>query len=181
MLHTPIQAVGSSLAGLQQVRAELEFWLQSQQVNVLKLDKLISRAILPGMARPALLPDTLNGMLKGFIDLTLQGSDGRYWVLDYKSNWLGPDNSHYSTEQMQQALLDKRYDVQAALYLLALHRLLKLRQPGYASAPERYLGGALYWFIRAPEPGQLALNADMPLLWQLDALFAGEEVADVTA
>lgn len=181
MLQTPLNAVGSSLAGLQQVRAELEFWLQSQQVNVLKLDKLISRAILPGMARPALLPDTLNGMLKGFIDLTLQGSDGRYWVLDYKSNWLGPDNSHYSTEQMQQALLDKRYDVQAALYLLALHRLLKLRQPGYASASERYLGGALYWFIRAPEPGQLALTADITLLWQLDALFAGEEIADVTA
>ena len=181
MLQTPLEAVGSSLAALSQVRAELEFWLQSQQVNVLKLDKLITQAILPGVARPALLPDTLNGMLKGFIDLTLQGSDGRYWVLDYKSNWLGPDNSHYSFDSMQQALLDKRYDVQAALYLLALHRLLKQRQPGYTKAPERYIGGALYWFIRAPGQGQLALNADISLLWQLDALFAGEEVFDVTA
>mgnify|MGYP006193254919 CR=1 FL=1 len=181
MLQTPLEAVGSSLAALSQVRAELEFWLQSQQVNVLKLDKLITQAILPGVARPALLSDTLNGMLKGFIDLTLQGSDGRYWVLDYKSNWLGPDNSHYSLDSMQQALLDKRYDVQAALYLLALHRLLKQRQPGYTKAPERYIGGALYWFIRSPAQGQLALNADIPLLWQLDALFAGEEVFDVTA
>uniref|UniRef100_A0A486XL22 RecBCD enzyme subunit RecB n=1 Tax=Rheinheimera sp. BAL341 TaxID=1708203 RepID=A0A486XL22_9GAMM len=181
MLHTPLQAVSCSLASLSQVRAELEFWLQSNQVKVLQLDKLISRSILPGLARPALLSDTLNGMLKGFIDLTLQGSDGRYWVLDYKSNWLGPDNSHYSLDSMQQALLDKRYDVQAALYLLALHRLLKQRQPGYMQAPQQYIGGALYWFIRAPEQGQLALAADMPLLWQLDALFAGEEVADVTA
>ncbi|WP_215396043.1 exodeoxyribonuclease V subunit beta [Rheinheimera oceanensis] len=177
MLHTPLQGAVLNLAQLHKVRAELEFWLQSCAVNVVTLDALISRAILPGMARPPLLPDTLNGMLKGFIDLTLQGADGRYWVLDYKSNWLGPADADYSQEAMQQVVLDKRYDVQAALYLLALHRLLKLRQPGYLQAPEQYIGGALYWFIRAPEKGQLLLNADIRLLLQLDALFAGEPVA----
>ncbi|MBU2112565.1 MAG: hypothetical protein KKE94_02195 [Gammaproteobacteria bacterium] len=70
--------------------------------------------------------------------------------------------------------------MQAALYLLALHRLLKLRQPGYLQAPQQYIGGALYWFIRAPQHGQLQLDADIQLLWQLDALFAGEEVVNVT-
>ena len=174
MLQTPLNGAGLCLTALQQVRAELEFWLQSCNVKVEQLDALVSAAILPGQPRPALLPDTLNGMLKGFIDLTLQGADGRYWVLDYKSNWLGPDAGSYQAETMQQALLQKRYDVQAALYLLALHRLLKLRQPGYLRSPQQYIGGALYWFIRAPEQGQLVLDADIRLLRQLDALFAGE-------
>ncbi|PKM18440.1 MAG: exodeoxyribonuclease V subunit beta [Gammaproteobacteria bacterium HGW-Gammaproteobacteria-15] len=180
MLQAPLQGVALNLAQLHKVRAELEFWLQSCAVNVLTLDRLITASILPGMARPPLLPDTLNGMLKGFIDLTLQGADGRYWVLDYKSNWLGPADADYSPEAMQQVVLDKRYDVQAALYLLALHRLLKLRQPGYLQAPEQYIGGALYWFIRAPQQGQLLLPAGMTLLRQLDALFAGEPVAPET-
>ena len=181
MLTAPLLGAECALSQLAQVRAELEFWLQTEQVSVLLLDKLICQAVLPGMPRPPLLPDTLNGMLKGFIDLTLQGQDGRYWVLDYKSNWLGPDDSAYSTEAMQQALLDKRYDVQAVLYMLALHRLLKLRQPDYLHAPERYLGGALYWFIRAPEQGQLMLPAPFTLLTQLDALFAGKALPEVAS
>lgn len=180
MLQAPLQQVGLSLAQLHTVRAELEFWLQSCAVNVVKLDKLITAAVLPGIPRPPLLADTLNGMLKGFIDLTLQGADGRYWVLDYKSNWLGPADADYSPEAMQRTVLDKRYDVQAALYKLALHRLLKLRQPGYLQAPEHYIGGALYWFIRAPIEGQLVLDADISLLLQLDALFAGEPVTAET-
>lgn len=173
MLRQPLNGPGLALAQLSSVRAELEFWLQTAQVNVQRLDQLICAAVLPGVARPALLPDTLNGMLKGFIDLTLQGGDGRYWVLDYKSNWLGPTAADYTADTMQQALLDKRYDVQAVLYMLALHRLLKLRQPGYLAAPQQYLGGALYWFMRAPAEGQLTLDAPLALLQQLDALFAG--------
>jgi exodeoxyribonuclease V beta subunit len=178
MLQAPLAGAGLALNQLKRVRAELEFWLQTEQVDVLLLDKLICRAVLPGMPRPALLPDTLNGMLKGFIDLTLQGDDGRYWVLDYKSNWLGTEDSAYCPDAMVQTLLEKRYDVQAVLYMLALHRLLKQRQPGYLHAPERYLGGALYWFIRAPEPGQHALAAPFALLRQLDALFAGQAIQE---
>ncbi|QBL10458.1 exodeoxyribonuclease V subunit beta [Rheinheimera sp. D18] len=178
MLQVPLTGINQSLAQLQTVRAELEFWLQTEQVNVRKLDHYISQAILPGVPRPALLPDTLNGMLKGFIDLTLQAKDQRYWVLDYKSNWLGTNNSDYNLENMQQALLARRYDVQAALYMLALHRLLKLRQPGYLAAPERSFGGAFYWFVRAPEQGQLQLTAPFALLQQLDKLFSGQPVTD---
>ncbi|WP_027670399.1 exodeoxyribonuclease V subunit beta [Rheinheimera baltica] len=178
MLHTPLAGIGLTLQHLEHERAELEFWLQTEQVHVVTLDRLICRAILPGVARPALLPDTLNGMLKGFIDLTLQGADGRYWVLDYKSNWLGVDDAAYTPDAMQEALLAKRYDVQASLYMLALHRLLKLRQPGYLQAPKRYMGGALYWFMRAPKQGQLTLEASLVLLQQLDDLFAGKPVTE---
>jgi exodeoxyribonuclease V beta subunit len=84
-------------------------------------------------------PATLNGMLKGFIDLVFE-HDGRYFVADYKSNWLGPDDAAYGAEAMRAAILAHRYELQYALYLLALHRLLKARLPDYDY--DRHVGGA---------------------------------------
>src|SRR3546814_9688610 len=61
-----------------------------------------------------------------FIDLLLC-VDGRYYVLDYKSNYLGPDASAYTQAAMQAAMLAHRYELQGLLYQLALHRLLRAR------------------------------------------------------
>lgn len=173
------------LAALATYQAELEFWFAVADTPVARLDLLITRHVLPGHARPALLSQQLGGMLKGFVDLVFEHG-GRYWVADYKSNWLGPDHSHYRHEAMQQAVLEKRYDVQYVLYLLALHRLLKARLPGYAEDPEagyeRHVGGALYLFLRGiDEPVQHGCCIDRPaaeLIVALDRLLAGEEPLD---
>ena len=106
-------------------------------------------------------------MLTGFMDLVLL-HHGRYYVLDYKSNRL----PGYLPTQLQQAMLGHRYDVQAALYLLALHRLLKSRLPGYA--PQKHLGGALYLFLRGidqPGCGLLHLCPPPDLVESLDDAF----------
>ncbi|GAA0688087.1 exodeoxyribonuclease V subunit beta [Marinobacterium maritimum] len=190
LLSTPLPLSGPlpegavPLAGLSEYQAELEFWFEVAEVPVAKLDRLISRQVLPGQPRPRLAPQQLGGMLKGFIDLVFE-HEGRYWVADYKSNWLGPDDSHYSAAAMQKAVLEKRYDVQYVLYLLALHRLLKARLPGYADDPisgyEQHVGGALYLFLRGiNEPGHHGCCIDRPeaeLIESLDRLLAGEEVA----
>ncbi|MEY3670214.1 MAG: Exodeoxyribonuclease beta chain, partial [Pseudomonadota bacterium] len=55
-------------------------------------------------------------MLKGFIDLVV-AHHGRYFVLDYKSNWLGPTDADYSADALEQAVLEHRYELQYALYL----------------------------------------------------------------
>ena len=76
---------------------------------------------------------------------------------------------------MTAAVLEKRYDLQYALYLLALHRLLASRLPGYQGA--QHLGGATYLFLRGVDaPGQgLYLGTPEPALIEgLDALFKGE-------
>ena len=65
-------------------------------------------------------------MLMGFIDLVFERG-GRYWVLDYKTNYLGADGSAYDEASMASAMLENRYDEQSASYLFALHRLLHLR------------------------------------------------------
>ena len=91
----------------------------------------------------------LRGMLMGFADLVFEHG-GRYWVLDYKSNHLGMSDADYSEDALEQAMAAHRYDVQAALYLLALHRLLAVRL-GSAYKPAKHLGGAIYFFLRGIE------------------------------
>ena len=79
---------------------------------------------------------------------------------------------------MAEAVLEKRYDVQYCLYLLALHRLLAARLPDYHI--ERHLGGALYVFLRGPRAPSRGVHAERPpseLILALDALFRAAEEA----
>jgi exodeoxyribonuclease V beta subunit len=97
---------------------------------------------------------------------------GRFHVLDYKSNWLGHDDASYHPDALRAAALANRYDLQAALYLLALHRLLRTRIPDYD--PARHLGGSLTWFLRgsAREGGSVwCCPVSVAMLDELDALF----------
>src|SRR5471030_3553090 len=114
----------------------MEFWFASHKVDVLKLDELVRQYTHNGVARVAAEPVMLNGMFKGFIDLTFE-HEGRYYVADYKSNWLGVDDEAYTEQAMAASILENRYDLQYVLYLLALHRQLKARQIGRASCRER--------------------------------------------
>jgi exodeoxyribonuclease V beta subunit len=149
---------------------EMGFSLPVQALGSQQLDLLITQHIWPHQPRAALQPRQLEGMLTGFMDLVLL-HEGRYYVLDYKSNRL-PD---YTAPSLQQAMLAHRYDVQASLYLLALHRLLKSRLPGYSY--EQHIGGALYLFLRGidqPGCGMLHLSPPGALVEVLDEAFSGE-------
>ncbi|MFM7674116.1 MAG: UvrD-helicase domain-containing protein [Synechococcus sp.] len=100
------------------------------------------------------------GFLTGSIDLVFR-QDGRWWVLDWKSNWIGERNSegqplacgpaHYDPAAMAAQMAQHHYVLQAHLYLVALHRYLRWRLPGYR--PERDLGGAAYAFLRGMPGG----------------------------
>ncbi|QFU02891.1 RecBCD enzyme subunit RecB [Halomonas sp. THAF5a] len=166
-----------ALDGARNYRIELEFWFAAHKVNTRKMDALVSAHTLGGRPRPALEPDTLNGMLKGFIDLVVE-HEGCFYVLDWKSNHLGADDAAYTEAAMFDAVLEKRYDVQYCLYLLALHRLLEARLPDYDI--ERHLGGALYVFLRGTRAPSRGVHAERPpseLILALDALFRSAEEA----
>ncbi|MBW0148108.1 exodeoxyribonuclease V subunit beta [Marinobacter arenosus] len=163
-----------SLADLGQLRPELEFWFESCNVSTRTLDSLVSEYTLNGADRPQAEPGRFNGMLKGFIDLVFEHG-GQYYVLDYKSNTLGEDDHAYTDQAMGEAILDKRYDLQYVLYLLALHRLLKARLPNYDY--DRHVGGAVYLFLRGYRAASCGAFTDKPprlLIERLDALFDGE-------
>jgi exodeoxyribonuclease V beta subunit len=144
---------------------EMGFTLPVQRLESGWLDHKVSQAAWPGLPRAALQARSLQGLLTGFMDLVFQ-VQGRYYVLDYKSNRL-PD---YTSDTLTQAMLDHRYDVQAVLYVLALHRLLKSRQPSYDY--DQHMGGALYWFVRGvdkPGTGLLQWQAPRALIEELDS------------
>jgi len=109
--------------------------------------------------RDPLLGTDLRGYLTGSLDLvfrTRAGSEGsaespRYFVVDYKTNWIGAEGEPLSAWQYRPAVLElemerMHYPLQAILYMVALHRYLRWRLPGYQ--PETHLGGVLYLFLR---------------------------------
>lgn len=167
------------LRELTHAQPEVPFWLRIEAVaDTRALDRLLLAHVAPGQPRPALGAVTLHGMLKGFMDLVFV-HDGRYWVLDHKSNALGPHDAAYHAAAVQAEVLAQRYDAQAALYLLALHRWLAQRL-GPRYEPAHHLGGALCVFWRgvaAPGAGVWHLTQPWPLLQELQRLFTGAEVA----
>ncbi|NML45780.1 exodeoxyribonuclease V subunit beta [Ramlibacter sp. G-1-2-2] len=166
-----------SPAQMRSVQVEMEFWFAASRVDTQKLDALVRRHVLPGAPRPALQPNQLNGMLKGFIDLVF-AHEGRYYVADYKSNRLGAMEADYTPAAMRAEVLKHRYELQYTLYLFALHRLLRSRIPDYDY--ERDVGGAVYLFLRghaAPGGGLHLERPGVALMDALDRLFSGAEVA----
>ncbi|MCD2519536.1 exodeoxyribonuclease V subunit beta [Massilia sp. G4R7] len=143
---TPLPPIGAALCALADPVPELEFWFPSKRLDAGKLDALCREHILRGLERPILPEKVLNGMLKGFADLVFE-HEGRYWVLDYKTNALGPGDAAYTRAAMELGMLGHRYDIQATIYTLALHRLLRARL-GDGYDPRRQLGGALFLFLR---------------------------------
>lgn len=84
------------------------------------------------------------GFVKGVIDLIFTRG-GKYYLLDWKSNWLGPGPEHYTNENMERAMHENQYFLQASLYKEALKRYLKIvdgREFG------SIFGGVLYVFLR---------------------------------
>jgi exodeoxyribonuclease V beta subunit len=151
---------------------ELEFLLGADKVDTLALDRLITRHMFSGQPRPTLLSGQVNGLLKGFIDLVFV-HQGRYYVADYKFNSLGSGDAAYTPEALTAAMLGKRYDLQAALYLLALHRQLKARL-GVQYDYDAHIGGSLYLFLRgcqSPTRGRVFMKPPKALLEGLDKLF----------
>ena len=176
VVTTVLPPLATSLAGLPRILPEMEFWFPTTRVEAAAVDRLCREAWLGGRERPALPERALRGMLMGFADLVCE-VDGRYWIVDYKSNALGPRDADYDDEAIARSMADHRYDVQGSIYLLALHRLLA-RRLGAAYDPSRQLGGALYLYLRGiegPVAGCHVMAPDAGWLAAFDALFVGVE------
>ncbi len=85
--------------------------------------------------------------LRGEIDLVYEYA-GKYYVVDYKSNYLGNSLSSYDTDNLNAAMNKAGYWLQAAIYQLALHRFLRLRLSNYQGNEQSYLGAVEYVFLR---------------------------------
>lgn len=119
-----------------------------------------------------LIFERLQGMLRGFIDLVFR-HQGKYYVLDYKSNLLGHQLENYQPAQLPEVMKNSFYDWQYLLYTLALHRYLQSRDPDYQY--ERDFGGVIYTFLRGMNgQDQNGIYFDKPdwrLIQALEELF----------
>jgi exodeoxyribonuclease V beta subunit len=120
---------------------------------------------------PGRWPELLSaarGYLRGFIDLVYRDGDGRYHVLDYKTNDLGEDPAGYAPDALAAAIVQHDYDLQYLIYLVALQRLLRSRL-GAGYDYRRHIGGAVYLFVRGLADGG-GVHHDLPPVSLVDAL-----------
>lgn len=148
IVDAPLADDGLCLSALapQDMLDELQFYLPID--NLLQaedVDRITHRYDPLSAACPPLNFEKVQGILKGFIDLTFLWK-GKFYLLDYKSNYLGDDAASYTQSAMAEAMIDHRYDLQYQLYSLALHRYLKQRLPNYQY--DVHFGGVYYLFLR---------------------------------
>jgi exodeoxyribonuclease V beta subunit len=157
---------------------ELEFQFPVTGLDARAINALLAQSRGEGRQPATLDFASIKGMMKGFIDLIFE-HEGRFYVLDYKSNHLGHRYEDYQPASLNQAIDGHYYDLQYLIYTLALHRYLETRLPDYDY--ERHIGGVYYLFLRGMHPQQgnrTGVYADRPsrqLIESLEHCFAMKE------
>ncbi len=93
---------------------------------------------------------TLEGVMNGKIDLFFE-HNGKYYVLDWKSNFLGDSVSYYAEAGLNQAMNENNYHLQYLIYSLAVKKYLESRIPNFNYETE--FGGIIYLFVRGMRSG----------------------------
>lgn len=89
-----------------------------------------------------------DGFVKGVIDLFFC-YNGKYYIVDWKSNWLGNSSEHYTKPYLEQAMKDNHYFIQAYLYQKAVQKYLDIAD---AKNFQESFGGIFYLFLRGLQP-----------------------------
>jgi exodeoxyribonuclease V beta subunit len=118
---------------------EFDFSVKPFQAQAIKQ---LSTPDLPFHLRNA---DQLEGMMNGKIDLFFEHA-GKYYILDWKSNFLGDRVEDYSQENVWAAMDENNYHLQYHIYTSAACKYLKMRKPDFNYETE--FGGVFYLFLR---------------------------------
>ncbi|WP_217524598.1 exodeoxyribonuclease V subunit beta [Vibrio metschnikovii] len=177
VLATPLdgKALRLNQKNAQQRLVEMEFLLPVEVLSAPALNRIIQRYDPLSAKAGELGFYPVQGMLKGFIDLVFE-HQGKYYLLDWKSNHLGDEIGAYHGERLKAAMVEHRYDLQYQLYALALHRFLRSRLADYDY--QRHFGGVYYLFLRGidgySEHGIFSTKPSLELLTEMDALIDGK-------
>jgi exodeoxyribonuclease V beta subunit len=125
---------------------ELEFLFPAASLDFAALRRVLAEHGFPDVA---LESGILRGFVKGFIDMIVE-HEGRFWIVDWKSNHLGDTPADYGRASLDAAMASHAYHLQALFYVVALHRYLGLRLRDYSF--EKHIGGYLYLFVRGVRP-----------------------------
>jgi exodeoxyribonuclease V beta subunit len=166
---------------------ELEFYFPLKSISTRGLNRLFEkyseslpmRGFQERIERLHFAP--ARGFMRGFMDMVFS-FEGRYYLVDWKSNYLGNRVNDYGQNAMAAAMEKEFYNLQYYIYTMALHQYLRLRLPGYDY--ERHFGGIFYVFLRGVDPlnPHVGIYRDRPpeeLIGDLcEKLIAGREARE---
>ena len=176
IIHTPLAASSVPLVNIKynQKVAELGFNLRlNQHLSFTDLNALFHQFDIPLQLQSQEVNTMVWQYLKGEIDLVYQHGT-QFFIVDYKSNYLGSDFDSYNPSALYDAMTTHSYWLQASIYQVALHRYLKLRLPNYDI--NTHLGAVEYAFLRGMSPkhatcGKLIKQFDSAFILALDDMF----------
>ncbi|WWP00952.1 MAG: exodeoxyribonuclease V subunit beta [Candidatus Dasytiphilus stammeri] len=162
--------------------AELKFLLPiNKYLTIQKLDNLI-RSYDPLSARASYYHNFnyIQEIISGCIDLVFLWK-GKYYMINYQTNWLGGNTSSYTHETMENLILFNRYDLQYHLYSLALYRYLHQRLDNYNY--DIHFGGIYYIFLRGisakniqADTGIFKVRPNIACIQALDKIFCSDQL-----
>lgn len=165
------EIISLSEIGTKQRLNELEFYFPLKNLSQDRLRDIFSESgVFAENPRPddfiyslrRIQFEPLRGFMKGFMDMVFNWK-GRWFLVDWKSNFLGKSRLDYRRDKLPAAMAEHKYMLQYYIYLLALHAYLKLRQPDYDY--RRHFGGVFYLFLRGMNPawgGEYGVYYDLP-------------------
>jgi exodeoxyribonuclease V beta subunit len=155
---------------------ELEFYFPLQPISPINLREILEECqemeILSGFPEhiERLGFSTVRGFMRGYMDMVFQFHE-RFYLVDWKSNFLGDRVEDYGPDSLTQAMKLNYYVLQYLLYTMALNQYLALRLPGYKY--ETHFGGVYYIFLRGVNPDfgpEFGIYRDIPLKELVDEL-----------
>jgi exodeoxyribonuclease V beta subunit len=129
--------------------SELEFYFCLDRISKQSIGELLTRHGVNERVVKRLEFQEIEGFLKGFIDLVFE-YDGQYYLVDWKSNFLGRRVEDYRSNVLTNVMIEESYILQYLLYTVALHQYLTVRMPEYQY--EKDFGGVFYLFLRGMNP-----------------------------
>lgn len=173
ILHSRLTS-GTKLANIpaSQRANEMSFLIASSDTAPLPIDAI--NQLFARWGHPLALQNQgqIIAFFRGEIDLCYSHQQ-RYYILDYKSNYLGSRPEDYSAAAMEEGMNAHHYWLQALIYQTTLHRWLQ-RRLSHSYQPKDHLGSPEYYFLRgcplADSQGHLAIDIPLDILFEFDAL-----------
>ena len=111
----------------------------------------------------------IEGMMHGFIDLLLE-HNGKYYIIDWKSNFLGNRIKDYDENGRLEGMRANNYHLQYHIYTIAVRRYLEKKLKGFDY--ENHFGGVIYMFLRGvrEDDSSRGIFFDKPPLEKITAL-----------
>lgn len=150
---------------------ELEFDLNLNEFQVSKLAELSNDTIEIHTSNVGKLYGVLNGLMDLFFEY-----NGKYYILDWKSNYLGDDLNDYTPDKLNEAMNENNYHLQYLIYTYAAKKFLEFKIKDFDY--EKQFGGVIYLFLRgvrkASDNGIFTSKPSLDEINHLDNILSGK-------